>query len=227
MKRQPPRTSRCRHDEVGGRRRERARCARPDVLNAKGTTAIDFFQPSLDGRYVAVRFRKTAARTARPRGRHAHRQRSPSRAARAIPHGRRQLAWDEGNGLLLHALSARRRARQEDANFYQQSGSRSGTPASQDTYVIGKEFTPSRRRSSGHARRTLLLASVRNGDGGEVAFYLRGPGGQWTSGRLADMVRSVVLGSTAGSMRCRSSTRRTARSSCCRWTIRGSPMRRC
>jgi prolyl oligopeptidase len=70
----------------------------------------------------------------------------------------------------------------EDAEFYQQVYFHQlGTDSQRDTYVIGKEFPRIaeihlRTSDNGH----WLVASVGNGDGGELAHYLMDSSGQWT-----------------------------------------------
>ena len=70
------------------------------------------------------------------------------------------------------------------------------TSASEDTYVIGKNFPRIAEIAlSSTLDSRYVLADVANGDGGEHAFYLRSPQGRWD--RIADFsdgVRSVVLG---------------------------------
>ena len=57
---------------------------------------------------------------------------------------------------------------------------RLGTPVSADWYVIGREF-PRIAEIELHGSRDGrdLLAQVRNGDGGEIAYYLRRARGPW------------------------------------------------
>jgi prolyl oligopeptidase len=62
--------------------------------------------------------------------------------------------------------------------------------------VIGKDFPRiAETRLSTTRDGRYLLAAVANGDGGEYAFHLRGPGGKWTQvADFADQVRSMSLG---------------------------------
>ena len=68
----------------------------------------------------------------------------------------------------------------EDANFYQQVYfHKLGTPASSDTYVIGKDFPRiAEIKLSTTDDGRYLLVSVANGDGGEFAHYFLNPAGQ-------------------------------------------------
>jgi prolyl oligopeptidase len=161
----------------------------PNALDAKGTTAIDFYVPSLDGRYVAVATSKGGSEdgpawvidTATGK-------RLPDVVPRVqYPTGGGSVEWDgDGKGFCYTRYPQGSERSPEDANFYQQVyHHRLGTKAAEDTYVIGKEF-PRIAETELHASRDghYLLASVANGDGGDFAFYLRKPDGSWT--RVAD-----------------------------------------
>ena len=73
-----------------------------------------------------------------------------------------------------------------DRHFYQTVWFHAlGTPISADRYVIGRDF-PRIAEIDLHGSRNgqHLLAEVRNGDGGDIAFHLRDSAGQWT--QIAD-----------------------------------------
>jgi prolyl oligopeptidase len=82
-------------------------------------------------------------------------------------------------------------------NFYQQVYfHKLGTPAAQDTYVIGKEF-PRIAEISLKATDdgSYLVASVAKGDGGEFAHYVMGPNGKWTQvTEFSDKIVSAEAG---------------------------------
>lgn len=166
----------------------------PNQANAGGTLAIDWFVPSLDGRYVAVSLSEKGSEDGS-----AHvievatGKRLPDIVPRVqYPTGGGSLAWDEkGTGFYYTRYPQGKERPPEDANFYQQVWfHRLGTPASADTYVIGKEFPRIAEIELDSTRDgRYLLATVANGDGGEYAFYLRGPEGEWT--RLADFADNI------------------------------------
>jgi hypothetical protein len=91
---------------------------------------------------------------------------------------------------------------------------RSGAPPDSDAYEIGRDFpqiAESVVTSSDDGR--FLLATVKNGDGGEQAHYVRPPSGTWI--RLAgytDDVVTGVWGRTTRCICCRERTRRAAES---------------
>jgi prolyl oligopeptidase len=168
--------------------------------NSMQHTAIDFYEASLDGRYVAVSLSEKGSEDGT-----AHvfdvvtGQQLKDRVPRvAYPTGGGSIAWDaKGTGFYYTRYPQGNERPKEDANFYQQVWfHKLGTPASADTYVIGKEFPRIAEIQLSPTRDgRYLLAAVANGDGGEHAFYLRNPAGKWT--RVADFddhVRSMTLG---------------------------------
>ena len=175
----------------------------PNVLNEKGTTAIDWYVPSLDGRYVALSLSENGSEEGSA---HVLDTRTGKRLADVVPRAQSaaaggSLEWDEkGTGFYYTRHPQGTERAPEDINFYQQVYfHKLGTPASQDTYSVGKEFpriaeTQLDATSDGR----YLLASVRYGDGGELSFYLRDPAGKWT--RVADngdKVKRIELGRDA------------------------------
>src|SRR5438132_1274763 len=172
----------------------------PNTVDAKATTAIDFFVASLDGRYVAV---SLSERGSEDGSAHVIDVTTGERLKDVVPRvayptGGGSIAWDaKATGVYYTRYPQGSERAQDDAHFYQQVWfHKLGTPASADTYVIGKEFP---RIAETHLSTTrdgrYLLAGVANGDGGEYAFYLRPPDGKWSKvADFADKVRSVSLG---------------------------------
>ena len=172
----------------------------PNALNAKATTAIDFYEASVDGRYVAV---SLSERGSEDGSAHVIDAKTGERMKDVVPRvqyptGGGSFAWDEKSAGFYYTRYPQGNERaKEDINFYQQVWfHKLGTRASADTYVIGKEFPRIAETQLSTTRDgRYLLASVANGDGGEYAFYLRAPGGKWTKvADFADHVRSMVLG---------------------------------
>lgn len=173
----------------------------PNVLNPKGTTAIDWYVPSLDGRLVAVSLSENGSEdgTLHLFEVATGRQLDDVVPRVQYPTGGGSAAWTpDGKGLYYTRYPQGQERPPADVNFYQQVWYHQiGTPIAQDKYVIGQEFP---RVAETFLSTTedgrYLLADVAYGDGGDHAFYLRGPGQTaWT--RLADFadgVRSVVLG---------------------------------
>jgi prolyl oligopeptidase len=172
----------------------------PNTLDTKGTTAIDWYFPSLDGKYVAVSLSQNGSEEGSV---HVIETATGRRLVDVVPRaqyptGGGSLAWDEkATGFYYTRYPQGNERPAEDMNFYQQVYfHKLGTPASADTYVIGKEFPRIAETALSSTRDgRYVLASVANGDGGEFSFYLRNPAGRWTRvADHADKVRRVELG---------------------------------
>lgn len=172
----------------------------PNRLSANGSASIDWFVPSKDGRLVAVSLSQdgseegtlylydTLTSTARP-------DVIPG-VQRATGGG--SAAWNSDGSLLFYTRYPRPGQRPAgDLDFYQQIYvHKTGTPVEQDAYELGKDFpriAEIQLQSSPDGRR--ILARVANGDGGEFAFYLREPSGEWRQlTRFEDKVTQAQFG---------------------------------
>jgi prolyl oligopeptidase len=172
----------------------------PNTLDAKATTSIDWFAPSLDGKYVAVTLSEKGSEDGSV---HVIETASGRRLNDVVPRvqyptGGGSLAWNEnGTGFYYTRYPQGNERAAEDINFYQQVYfHKLGTPSSADTYVIGKEFPRIAETALTSTRDgRYVLASVANGDGGEFSFYLRDPAGKWTRvADHADKIRAIELG---------------------------------
>ena len=172
----------------------------PNALDPKGTTAIDFYTPSLDGRYVAVVMSEKGSEDGPA---YVYDVKTGKKLGDVVPRvqyptGGGSVEWDaKGTGFYYTRYPQGNERPPEDANFYQQVYyHKLGAPAASDQYVIGKEFP---RIAEVQLRATrdgkYLLAIVANGDGGEFSFYLRDPAGKWTRvAEDADKVKAIDLG---------------------------------
>jgi prolyl oligopeptidase len=143
---------------------------------------IDFFVPSLDGSKVAVSLSKGGTESGDVHlydvatGREFHDVLPRVNGGTAGG----SVAWTaDGTGLLYTRYPAPGERPAADLDFYQQAWfHKLGTPRASDKLVLGRqlpkiaeiEFT-----SSDDGRHVCIL--VRNGDGGEIAWWLRGPDG--------------------------------------------------
>ncbi|HWD93129.1 MAG TPA: prolyl oligopeptidase family serine peptidase [Verrucomicrobiae bacterium] len=169
-------------------------------LNPKGTTAMDFFVPSHDGKRVAMSLSDNGSEDGTlfiydvESG-----QALPDKIPRVqYPTGGGSVAWnadDTGVYYTRYPHAGERAA--DDLNFYQQVYfHRLGDSLERDRYELGKDFPRIAEivlDSSRDGR--YLLATVANGDGGEYAHYLLGPENQWRQlTRFSDQIKDGVFG---------------------------------
>src|SRR5215475_11710106 len=172
----------------------------PNVVDAKGTTAIDWFVPSLDGKYVAIslskggsedgtlHFYETATGKALP----------DTIAHVQYPTAGGSAAWNaDGTGVFYTRFPRKGEQPDTDLNFYQQIYfHKLGTPDSDDTYSIGKDFPRIAEINLEPSRDgKYILATVANGDGGDFAHYLLGPDKTWKQiTQFSDQIKLARLG---------------------------------
>ena len=172
----------------------------PGMIDAEGSTAIDFYVPTSDGTLVAVclsrggsedgSVRVFETRTGRDLGDLVPRVNYPTAGG--------SIAWSaDASGFYYTRYPQGDERPVEDRNFYQQVYfHRLGTPSSRDRYVIGREFSRiAEIRLATDPEGRYLLASVANGDGGEFAHFLMNPRGRWTQiTRLSDGITAAEFG---------------------------------
>jgi len=176
----------------------------PNQLNPKGTTAIDFYVPSPNGRVAAVSLSEGGSEEGTV---HVYEVATGKETGDVVPRvnkgtGGGSVAWNaDGSGFFYTRYPADGERSKQDTDFYQQVYfHKLGSPLTSDTYSIGKEFpriaeTALHTSADGH----YVLAQVANGDGGEFAHYLLDLGSghtdQWKQvTQFSDKVTQAVLG---------------------------------
>jgi len=176
----------------------------PNVLDSKGTTAIDWFVPSLDGKYVAVSLSKGGSEDGTLHFYEAGNGKAlPDTIAHVqYPTAGGSAAWNaDGTGIYYTRFPRKGERPEADLNFYQQVYfHKLGTPDTEDTYSIGKDFPRiAEIVLEGSRDGRYILASVANGDGGDFAHYLLGPEGSAPGGwkqitKFSDQIKAARLG---------------------------------
>ena len=172
----------------------------PNVLDTKGTTAIDWFVPSLEGKYVAISLSKGGSEDGTL---HFYETATGKPLADTIAHVQYptaggSAAWNaDGAGVYYTRFPRKGERPDADLNFFQQIYfHKLGTPDADDKYSLGKEFPRIAEialQSSRDGKYTL--ATVANGDGGEFEHFLLGPDGTWKQvTQFSDQIKLARLG---------------------------------
>lgn len=174
----------------------------PNQMDRTHTTAIQFFVPSIDGSKVVVSLAKGGSEVGTLRVFDvASATVLPDQEERITGNGGGSAAWSaDGSGFYYTRYPHEGERSPRDMNFYEQVYfHKLGTPVTDDTYVMGKDFPRIAEISlvtSSDGR--YLLLSVENGDGGEYEHFLRDPAGKWTQlGQFSDQVVAVAFGDDA------------------------------
>jgi len=154
----------------------------PNAIDSTGSTTIDFFEPSVDGSKVAVSLSRGGTESGDV---HLYETATGRELKDVLPRvnggtAGGSVAWSaDGTSLLYTRYPASGERPAADLDFYQQAWfHKLGTPRSSDRLVLGKDLPKIAEiefKSSDDGRHVLLL--VRNGDGGEIGWWLRSPAG--------------------------------------------------
>jgi prolyl oligopeptidase len=172
----------------------------PDAAGAKGSLSVEFYTPSLDGKYVAVALSEAGSEDCSA---HIFEVDTGKQLSDVVPRvnfatGAGSLDWKADNSGFYYTRYPQGDERPpEDANFYQQVYfHKLGADAKRDEYVIGKDFpriAEIQLHTSDDGR--WLLVAVANGDGGQFAHYVMNSVGHWTQvTHFEDEVVSVKFG---------------------------------
>jgi prolyl oligopeptidase len=157
----------------------------PGEIDKKGTTAIDWYVPSLDGKLVAVSLSKVGSESG---DLHVYDTTTAREVHEVIPRVHNgtaggDLAWSaDGKGFYYTRYPRGKERPAEDLDFYQQLYFHElGTLTEKDRYELGKDLPRiAEIKVQLHEATGRLLSTVQNGDGGEFAHYLRSRDGKWT-----------------------------------------------
>ncbi len=156
----------------------------PNAIDERGTTTIDFFRASPDGRLVAV----SLSHGGTERGDvHVYETATGRKLDDVIPGvnggtAGGSLAWNgDATGFFYTRYPRAGERPRADLDFYQQVYfHRLGEPTGSDRYEIGEDFpriAEIRLASGPDGKR--ILARVQEGDGGNFMHHLRRPDGSW------------------------------------------------
>ena len=163
----------------------------PNQLDNTGGTAIDFYQPSTDGKYVAVSLSQGGSESGDV---HVYRRGDGQTAGRCHPaserrHGRGQRGLERGwLGLLLHALPARH-------------GAAAGRP---EFLSAGLLSPPRYAHRAGHLLARQRLPAHRRDRSGRFERWPLHPGARWPMATAASL-RTICCGRTGNGARLRCS----------------------
>src|SRR5436190_20053450 len=172
----------------------------PNALDAKGTTAIDWFVPSRDGKRVAVSLSTGGSEDGTL---HIYETATGKALKDLIAHVQYptaggSAAWNaDGTGIYYTRFPRKGDRPDADLNFYQQVYfHKIGTPDSEDAYSIGKDFPRiAEIKLEASYDGKYILATVANGDGGDFAHYLLGPDGNWKQlTQFSDQIKAARIG---------------------------------
>lgn len=154
----------------------------PAALDPTGGTAIDFFEPSLDGSLVAVSLSRDGSESGDVSVFEAATGRRRADVVPGVNGGTAggSVAWRaDGSGFLRTRYPRAGERAEADLAFYEQVHDHTlGADGAADPYLFGRDLPRIAEiffQTAEDGRHVLV--DVLNGDGGEHAFWLRGPDG--------------------------------------------------
>jgi prolyl oligopeptidase len=171
----------------------------PDVIDSTGGTTIDFYEPSWDGKLVAV---SLSAGGSESGDLHIFDE-TGKEVYEVVPRVQGgtaggDVAWAvDGSGFFYTRYPRDGERAPEDLFFYQQVYfHKLGTSPESDLYELGRDLPKvAEIRVDAHPELQYVLASVQHGDGGGIEHFLRSPDGKWRQiTRIADGISKAQFG---------------------------------
>jgi prolyl oligopeptidase len=179
---------------------EKARVLLDPTATGKKGTHIDWYEPSPDGKLVAVSLSQAGTESGDV---HIVEVATAKEVYEVVPRvnggtAGGSLTWSpDGKGFFYTRYPRGSERPAEDLNFYQQVYYHQlGTPTDKDRYEMGHDLPRiAEIRLDMDDASGRLLASVQNGDGGEFEHFLRWPDGKWSQfTSFKDKIVDTVFG---------------------------------
>ncbi len=173
----------------------------PNQIDATGGTAIDWYEPSWDGRWVAVSLSRLGSEAGDVHVFDVATGRQQYEVVPRVNTGTAggDLAWNADNKGFFYTRHPRGNERpKKDRNFFQQIYYHTlGVPTEHDRYELGREFPRTAECELEVDPTTgMTLATVQHGDSGRFAHYLRMPAGHWQQvSHFGDGIMQATFGS--------------------------------
>ncbi|TWU31202.1 prolyl oligopeptidase family serine peptidase [Novipirellula artificiosorum] len=156
----------------------------PNGVDTEGTTSMDWFEPSPDGRLVAISISAGGSEVGDVS---VYDTTTAKKVFERVPRVNTgtaggDLAWAPDNKGFYYTRHPRQGERPEpDLDFYQQLYFHQlGTDSAQDRFELGKDFPRiAEIEVEVHAPSGMVLCNVQNGDGGEFSHHVRMTDGRW------------------------------------------------
>ena len=172
----------------------------PNALDPSGGTSIDWFEPSWDGRYVALSLSRAGTESGDVHVLDAATGRALPDVVPRVNGGTAggSLAWERGSAAFYYTRYPRPGERPDaELDFWVQVYRHVlGTDSREDTYEVGREFPRIAEIQLESAPGSdAVLACVQRGDGGEFVHWLRDASGRWIQlAHFADRAIAARLG---------------------------------
>ena len=176
----------------------------PNLINAKGTTAIDWFVPSHDGKLIAVSMSDNGSEDGSV---HIFDVATGKQVDQVIalvqyPTGGGSLAWRADNKGFWYTRYPGPEQPVERQHFYQQVYfHRLGDAVAKDKYVLGADFPKVAEIALNNQQNpNHVVVTVANGDGGEFAHYVLSPDAKGQDGKAQQVSRfsDKIVAATIG-----------------------------